>query len=412
VDFEDSPADAAFRAEARTWLKEHAEEATSPADWSRNPDHPDYAWRCREWQKTLFEGGWAAITWPVEYGGRGQSPWHQTMFNQEASRFNVSNGVLSVGLGMCGPMLIAHGTEEQKQRHLTAMVRGEAVWCQLFSEPDAGSDLAALKTSAVRDGETFVVNGQKVWSSNAQHSDWAILLARSDPEAPKHKGISYFLVDMRSPGIEVRPLVQISGHAHFNEVFLNDVHIPAANIIGEVNGGWGPVMTTLAHERTMIGGSTGGYTTEAVIDLARRSGRTGDPAVRQELARLYARTQVMRYMNLRVQTAASRGVVPGPEASVMKLYLSRHSSLTADLLMEILGPAAMLHDDDAPDAGTWQTLFLNQWRVKIGGGTDQVQANALGERVLGLPPEPRVDKNVPFNQLTTSRARESELSPR
>src|SRR5439155_7822243 len=226
MDFEDSPQDAAFRAEAAAWLKEHAEPLGKPYDWSRDGEHPDYVKRCKQWQHTLYEGGWAAITWPKEYGGRGDSGWHQTIFNQEAARYDVSTGAFAVGIGMCGPTLIVHGTEEQKQRHLGAMLRGEEVWCQLFSEPEAGSDLAGLKSRAVRDGDVFIVNGQKVWNTLAQHSDWGILLARTNPDVPKHKGITYFLVDMRTPGIDVRPLRQITGHAHFNEVFLTDVAIP------------------------------------------------------------------------------------------------------------------------------------------------------------------------------------------
>ena len=216
MNFDDSPDDARFRSEVRAWLDGHAERRRGLDDWSLNHEAPDYVTRCRTWQHTLYEGGWGAITWPVEYGGRGESAWRQAIFNQEVAGFDVSVGVFSVGIGMCGPTLITHGSEEQKHRFLGAMLRGEEVWCQLFSEPDAGSDLAGLKTRAVRDGDTFVVNGQKVWTSGAQHSDWAILLARTNPDLPKHKGITYFLVDMRTPGIEVRPLRQITGHAHFN----------------------------------------------------------------------------------------------------------------------------------------------------------------------------------------------------
>ena len=232
MNFDDTDEDARFRREVAAWLEDHAELRTGVHDWSRNTMHPDYVRRCREWQHTLYEGGWGAITWPVEYGGRGDTTWHQTIFNQEAAKYNVSAGVFSVGIGMCGPTLIAHGNEEQKQHHLGAMLRGEEVWCQLFSEPDAGSDLANLKTRARRDGDVFVVNGQKVWTSGAQHSDWAILIARTNPDAPKHKGITYFLADMRTPGIEVRPLRQITGIAHFNEVFLTDVIVP----LGERGG--------------------------------------------------------------------------------------------------------------------------------------------------------------------------------
>jgi alkylation response protein AidB-like acyl-CoA dehydrogenase len=403
MDFEDSPEDAAFRAEVRAWLQDHAKPKSGVGDWSRQSDHPDYPKRCKEWQHTLYEGGWGAITWPEAYGGRGLSGWHQSIFNQEAAAYDVSTGAFAVGIGMCGPTLIAHGTEEQKQRYLPAMIRGEEVWCQLFSEPEAGSDLAGLKTRAIRDGDEFVVNGQKVWNSGAHYSDWGILLTRTDPDAPKHKGITYFLVDMRTPGIEVRPLVQITGHAHFNEVFLTDVRIPFENVVGQINAGWGPTHTTLANERTLIGGSGHGVTTSQLKELARQCGRDKDPVIRQDIARAHTRIQLMRYMNLRVQTASSQGKAPGPEASTLKLFISQHQSLTGDLVMAIMGTSGMLAKGDAIDEGHWQNAFLGQWSSKIGGGTDQIQRNTIGERVLGLPAEPRVDKDVPFKDLAGSR---------
>ena len=400
MDFEDSPEDAEFRNEVRIWLKEHAKPRTGIDDWSRNTEAPDYITKCREWQRTLAEGGWGALTWPTEYGGRGETPWRQTIFNQEAANFDVSTGAFAVGIGMVGPTLIAHGTEEQKHRYLPKLFWGEEVWCQLFSEPEAGSDLANLKTRAERDGDEFVVNGQKVWNSYAHRSDWGILLARTNWDKPKHKGISYFLVDMKTPGIDVRPLVQITGHAHFNEVFLTDVRIPAENVLGEVDGGWAVTHTTLANERTMIGGSTHGVTTPQLIELAKRFGRDQDPVIRQKIAAAHTRSQLLKYMNYRVQTALSQGKQPGPEAATTKLFISQHLSAIGDLVMEIEGAAGMLHHQSAVDNGFWQTVFLGQWASKIGGGTDQIQRNALGERVLGLPPEPRSDKDVPFRELS------------
>jgi alkylation response protein AidB-like acyl-CoA dehydrogenase len=399
MNFDDSAEDAEFRREVSAWLEGHARVRTGVDDWSRNHEHPDYVRRCREWQCTLHEGGWGAITWPVAYGGRGESSWHQTIFNQEAARYDVSTGAFSVGIGMCGPTLIAHGTEEQKQRHLGAMLRGEVVWCQLFSEPDAGSDLAGLKTRAQRDGDEFIVNGQKVWTSGAQDSDWAILIARTSPDAPKHKGITYFLVDMRTPGIEVRPLRQITGFAHFNEVFLTDVAIPADNVVGTVDNGWAVTHTTLSNERTLIGGSGQGLTTDQVLDLARRYGGSANPLARQHIAAFYTRAQLLRFMNYRVQTALSHGRQPGPEAATTKLMVSQHMGLTGDLLMELVGTNGMLADGSAIDNGIWETAFLNQWMSRLGGGTDNIQRNSLGERVLGLPREPRTDKDVPFSAL-------------
>ena len=399
MDFEDSPEDAKFRAEVRAWLEDHAKPRTGINDWSRQSEHPDYAARCKEWQHTLYEGGWAAITWPVEYGGRGDTAWHQTIFNQEAAQFDVSTGAFAVGIGMVGPTLIAHGTEEQKQQHLGGLIRGEQVWCQLFSEPEAGSDLGGVKTRAVRDGDVFVVNGQKVWNSGAQYSDWGILVTRTNWDVPKHKGITYFLVDMKTPGIDVRPLVQITGHAHFNEVFLTDVHIPVENIVGEVDKGWGVVHTTLANERTLIGGGQAQMTVSQVVELARDLGRDTDPLIRQQIAAYHTRLQLLKYMNYRIQTAVSQGKQPGPEAATTKLFVSLHQGLTGDMVMDIMGAAGMLHHGDAPSGGSFQNVFLGQWGSRIGGGTDQIQRNALGERVLGLPSEPRPDKDLPFKDL-------------
>ncbi len=397
MDLDDTEEDAEFRRAASAWLEEHADVRTGLDDWSRNPSRPDYVRRCREWQHTLSEGGWGAITWPVEYGGRGDSAWHQAIFNQETAKYDISVGVFSVGIGMAGPTLIAHGSEEQKQRYLPPMLRGEEVWCQLFSEPDAGSDLAALKTRAERDGEAFVVNGQKVWTSGAQHSDWGILIARTNPEVPKHKGITYFLLDMHTAGIEVRPLRQITGTAHFNEVFLSDVAIPTANVVGEIDGGWAVAHTTMSYERALIGGTGHGFTIGQVSDLARRCGKSTDPLIRQHLVDFFTRLELLRYMNYRVQTALSKGRLPGPEASTTKLFVSRHMGLTGELFMELLGADAMLADGAAPDGGIWETAFLNQWMSRLGGGTDNIQRNSLGERVLGLPREPRVDKDQPFS---------------
>jgi len=404
VDFDDTPQEAAFRAEARSWLEAHAKEKSGEMKLSLHHDPSPEAdaesvRRSKEWQRTLYDGGWAGITWPVEYGGRGGTPVQQMIFDQEQARFDVSAGAFAVGIGMVGPTLIAHGTEEQKKRFLEPLLRGDEVWCQLFSEPGAGSDLAGLSTRAVRDGDQWVVNGQKVWNSGAHHSQFGILLARTDPTVSKHAGITYFLVDMSTPGIDVRPLVQITGVAHFNEVFLTDVHLPAANVVGEVNGGWGVARTTLANERTLIGGGTSGVTFSDLAALARATGRAGHPVVRQELSRSYIRSEVLRYLGLRVRTALSRGQMPGPESSVMKLGMSQHVTLNGDLAMAMEGAAGMLQGKDALADGLWQQQFLGQWAMKIGGGTDQIQRNVMGERVLGLPGEPRLDRGVAFNEL-------------
>ncbi len=313
------------------------------------------------------------------------------------ARFEVGTGALAVAVGMVGPTLIEWGTDEQKSRHLQAILSGAEVWCQLFSEPGAGSDLAGLRTRAVLDGDTWVVNGQKVWTSLAHHSDWAILLARTDPDVPKHKGITYFLVDMASPGVDIRPLRQIDGVAHFNEVFLTDVRIPASQVVGPVDGGWRVTHTTLQSERALIGGGEG-VRFEDLRALARSTGRAGDPVQRQELARAYIRFELLRFLGLRVQTSLSRGLPPGSESSVMKLGYSQHIAALCDLALSLEGAAAMLGIDGAPDGGYWQQQFLSQWAVRIGGGTDQVQRNIIGERVLGLPREPDPARTEPFRR--------------
>ncbi|HWW54404.1 MAG TPA: acyl-CoA dehydrogenase family protein [Acidimicrobiales bacterium] len=404
MDFDDTPAEAGFRAEARAWLEGHARPKTSASPLRSPFAHLDpdadaeHVRCCKDWQRTLYDGGWAGITWPKEYGGRGCTAIEAAVFSQEQARFDVAVGVFAVGIGMVGPTLIAHGSDAHKQRFLDPLLRGEDVWCQLFSEPGAGSDLAGLATRAVRDGDEWVVNGQKVWTSGAHHSDWGILLARSDVDVPKHRGITYFLVDMRTPGVDVRPLRQINGAAHFNEVFLTDVRVPAANVVGEVNGGWRVAQTTLTSERTLIGSASGlGWVD--VVGHARRMGRTTDPQTRQALAKTYSRFEVLRYLGLRVQTAISRGETPGPESSVLKLAYSRHVAANGDLVLALEGVRGTLLGADAPDAGFWQQCFLGQWSSRIGGGTDQIQRNVIGERVLGLPREPHPDKDLPFHEL-------------
>ena len=408
MNFDDSPEEAAFRAQVVAFLDAHAKrkerDGLSSSYYASVPsaaaEHA-HVEECKAWQRVKYDNGWAGITWPTQYGGRGGTAVQQGIFSQEEFKYDVAAGVFSVGIGMAGPTLIAHGTEAQKERYLAPMLRGDEIWCQLFSEPNAGSDLAGLRTSAVRDGDEWIVSGQKVWNSGAHYSDWGILLTRSDPDVPKHKGITYFVVDMHSPGVDVRPLRQITGAAHFNEVFLSDVRIPHENVLGEPNAGWGPILTTLANERTLIGGGQSQVSIDDFVALARHFGVVGDPVVRQHLALQYTYFQTIRYMGYRVQSAASRGVQPGPESSVLKLAATRRLTHAGDLAMMLSGAAGMLAADDAYLCGFWQQQFLNQWMSKLGGGTDQVQRNIVGENVLGLPSEPRVDKNVAFRAIPT-----------
>lgn len=408
MDFDDSPEEAAFRAEARAFLDERAPDVDGevrhwpPRTLDDEGGEPFEA-ASRAWQATKREHGFAGITWPVEYGGRGLSGIFDGIFAEEQARAGaLLSGLFMVAQGMVGPTIIEHGTDDQKRRFLDPILSGDHAWCQLFSEPNAGSDLAALQTRAVRDGDEWVVDGQKVWTSNGDKSDWGLLLARTDLDAPKHRGITCFLLDMSTPGIDVRPLRQATGAAEFSEVFLDGVRLPDGDRLGEAGNGWRVGLTTLLSERSSIGGASGWASPEQARDLADAFGRRDDPVIRQRIADLYMRTRIMTWLGYRSTTHLSRGEPLGPESSVMKLAMSRHLAETSDLLLELLGPVGTLDGDDAPDDAFWQGMFLYQWASRIGGGTDQVQRNVIAEHVLGLPREPRNDKDVPFRDLETA----------
>ena len=404
MDFDDTPEEAAFRAEARAWLDAHAipkghHDDFSLGLWTGAYDEPTYIERCQRWQRALFDGGWAGITWPKEYGGRGGKSIEQVIFNQEQAQFGVSSGAFMISIGMAGPTILAHGSDEQKDRFLPPMLRGDEMWCQLFSEPGAGSDLAALSTRAERDGDEWVVTGQKVWTSSPDRARWGMLLARTDGGVPKHRGISYFLLDMTTPGIDVRPLRQMTGESHFSEVFLDGVRIPAGNLLGGEGEGWRVTQTTLNSERSSIAGGMGA-TPAALITFARRfDGATADPLVRQRLADTHIRFELLRFLRYRSQTALSQGRRPGGEASVMKLAFARYMKALTEAAVDTQGAYGLLGGGDVADDGMWLRRFLHSPSLRIAGGSDQVQANIMGERVLGLPPEPRTDKDVAFRDL-------------
>jgi alkylation response protein AidB-like acyl-CoA dehydrogenase len=409
VDFEDSPALAAFRAEVREFLDAHAElRRGDERDWSRNGAATDeevaddYRRRCRAWQQTLADNGWAGLTWPTRFGGRGGTPAEQVVFNQELARYDATSGFITAAQALVGPTLMQHGTPEQQERYLEPLLRGDEWWCQLFSEPGAGSDLSALATRAVRDADDWVVNGQKVWTSNAQYADFGILVARTDPDVPKHDGLTFFIVDMRSPGIEIRPLVQAQGVAHFNEVFLSDVRIPATNVVGEVGEGWKVTRTTLRSESSMISGAGQATPFTAVLALAEQRGRADDPVVRQGLATVYSNELIQKWMGWRTQTAVMTGRYDlALHGSLLKNFFTRSFAAKVDLALDIEGAEGMLAED-AEGGGFWQYQFLNQFASKIGGGTEEVHRNNLGEQALGLPREPSVDRDVPWNQTRRS----------
>ena len=375
----------------------------SPDDFSVGSfgdlDEDDYVERARAWQRTLHDGGWAALSWPRSAGGQGRPPIFQSIFNQEQAEFGVTTGPFVIALGMVGPTLLRHGTPEQQARFLPPMLRGDELWCQLFSEPGAGSDLSSLSTRAVRDGDEFVVTGQKVWTSAVSRAAWGILLARTDADVPKRAGITYFLLDMTSPGIEPRPLRQMTGDAHFAEVFLDEVRIPVTDVVGEIGGGWTVAKTTLTAERGAIAGGSTGVDAAALIDLARRQCRTQDPHVRDLLARAHVRQEVLRFLRYRTLTALSQGTRPGPEASIMKLAYAEHLSALTAAALAVQGPLATLAGDLLPARGMWSKRFLHSPSLHIAGGSDEIQRNIVGEQVLGLPPEPSADRGVPFRDL-------------
>jgi alkylation response protein AidB-like acyl-CoA dehydrogenase len=387
--------DERFRAVAAAWLAEHAPAARARIDAAANDrEHFDAG---RAWQRELFDGGWAGITWPAEYGGRAGSPGQATIFAEEQSREVVGAGFVASTIGMVGPVLLRHGTDAQRERYLRPLLRADEAWCQLFSEPSAGSDLANLATRAERHGDAFVVNGQKVWTSNAHLCDFAMLLVRTNPDAPKHRGITFLLLDLRTPGIEVRPLRQITGAAHFNEVFLTDVRVPLENVVGEIDGGWTPARAVLAHEASVIGGGSAAATgCAALVALAREVDRAREPAIRQRLALAFTREQILQYMKQRVQQSVRDSGRPDIDGSVMKILWSEARAERAELGVALLGAAGAL-------SGDWPTLLLERFTGTIGGGTNEVHRTMIGERVLGLPAEVRVDRNVSYRELAATR---------
>ena len=390
MDFAYSADDERFRGTLRAWLA-----ANLPARPERVPHDEaslaeEFAF-LRDWQRRLHDAGYVGLLWPAEYGGRGAPPVQQAILNEELARVRAPQLINRVGINNTGPTLIAHGTEAQKRRLLPTILSGEEIWCQLFSEPNAGSDLAAVRARAERRGDGFVVTGQKVWTSYAQFSKWAILLARTDPTLPKHRGLTYFILDMERPGITIRPLKQITGSTEFSEVFLEAVEIPADHVVGAVNQGWEIAMTTLAHER-----GTGFAFKEQVLqqialadvrDLARARGYARDPRLRQEVARAAIDVEVMLLLNCRTLTRLERGLEPGPESSLVKLFWAGLTQRLHQLATEVEGPHAQLvaGSAHAVDGGRWQQAYLWSRVGAIAGGTSEVQANIIAQRLLGLP---------------------------
>ena len=379
----------AFRHEVRTWLEANVPTTPMPSDPAVAFQH------MRGWQRQMYDAGWAGIHWPKEYGGRGATLLEQAVLSQELARAQAPPMANTLGLMIVGPTLIVHGTEAQRKRYIPRILSAEEIWCQGFSEPNSGSDLASLQTRAVEDGDDFVVNGQKIWTSMAHFADMCILLVRTDAQAPKHRGISYLLVDMHSPGITVKPLRQITGGAEFNEVFFDHVRVPKTQLVGRLNEGWRIAMTTLTYERGSASFGTQVHVKRALDDIiavarqVRRNGHplTADPIMRQKLAEAYIRVELMRLNNYRTITRQLRGKPPGPEASLDKLYWSETHQWLQEIGQEILGPHAQLSPASPyyPTPVNLQYSFLFSRAETIFSGTSEIQKSIIGERVLGLP---------------------------
>ena len=403
MDFNDTAVEAKFREDVRTWLS-----ANIPT-----PDELkglDYISKAKLWQKRKYDAGWACIRWPKEHGGRDASAIDQVIWNQEESNFDTPDSVFGIGHGMCAPTMMAWATDEQNKKYIPKLASGEEVWCQLFSEPAGGSDLAALRTRAEKDGDDWVINGQKIWTSGAHYSDYGVLVLRTDPTAPKHQGLTYFFIDMKSEGIEVKPIKQISGGANFNEVYFTDVRVSDAQRLGAVGQGWQVALTTLMNERASIGGGGGGVNFDSVFDLATRVNIDDAPAikdknVRAQLATWYAQESGLKFNGYRSMTALSRGEIPGPENSIGKLVGAPKQQDMASFALDLLESGGAIWDPELSDAaGMFQATYMASPGLRIAGGTDEIMANIIAERVLGLPQDIRVDKGIPFNEVPTSNS--------
>jgi len=400
MDFNDTPEEARFREEASSWLAENA--PTDDAFRALSPLE-----QAKVWQKRKYDAGWACIGWAPDFGGRGASAIEEVIWRQEESQYDLPANFFLIGQGMIGPTLMAWASDEDKARFLPQLASGKEVWCQLFSEPAGGSDLAALRTRAERDGDDWVINGQKIWTSGAHYSDYGVIVVRTDPTVPKHKGLSYFYIDMKAPGVEIKPIKQLTGDSDFNEVYFTDVRVSDSQRLGEVGQGWQVSLTTLMNERAAIGGSFGQMDVSLAMSVAAEveiDGRPAleDAAVRARIADWYVQEAGLKYTGYRSLTALSRGALPGPENSIGKLVGAPKMQAMSSYLMDLLGASGAIADEAlAAKAGIIQRAYMGAPGLRIAGGTDEIMANIIAERVLGLPQEPRLDKGIPFNEVPT-----------
>ena len=400
MDFNDTPEEARFREEASSWLAENA--PTDDAFRALSPLE-----QAKVWQKRKYDAGWACIGWAPDFGGRGASAIEEVIWRQEESQYDLPANFFLIGQGMIGPTLMAWASDEDKARFLPQLASGEEVWCQLFSEPAGGSDLAALRTRAEPDGDDWVINGQKIWTSGAHYSDYGVIVVRTDPTVPKHKGLSYFYIDMKAPGVEIKPIKQLTGDSDFNEVYFTDVRVSDSQRLGEVGQGWQVSLTTLMNERAAIGGSFGQMDVSLAMSVAAEveiDGRPAleDAAVRARIADWYVQEAGLKYTGYRSLTALSRGALPGPENSIGKLVGAPKMQAMSSYLMDLLGASGAIADEAlAAKAGIIQRAYMGAPGLRIAGGSDEIMANIIAERVLGLPQEPRLDKGIPFNEVPT-----------
>ncbi len=413
MDFNDTPEEAAFRAKVRAWLAANAtrrkEGEASSSILSMEGADAELIARSKAWQKKKAAEGYAAISWPKEYGGMGGTPMQNVIYSQEEAQFDVSSDLFILGLGLAMPTLMVLGSPAQKQRFIKPALYGEEIWCQLFSEPGAGSDLAGVRTRAEKDGDHWVVNGQKIWTTLGHIADWGILVARTDPSKPKHKGLSFFLLDMKTPGITVKQIKQISGASSFNEIFFENVRIPDAMRVGNEGDGWKAALTVLMNERVVVGNLSAGNGVGEFLALARATQLGDGPAlrngaVREKIADWYVQSEGLKYIHYRTLTAISKGVTPGAENAIAKAVGAVYGQDLPHFAMELMDAGGIIRDPElSPQEAGFQEAWITSPALRIGGGTDEILRNIIAEQVLGLPGDIRVDKDIPFNQSPGGR---------
>ena len=409
MDFADTPTEAEFRAEVRAWLTANAERREPGMVFKSKYGSDDLVDQAKVWQAKKHEAGFSGITMPKKFGGRGGSAMEQVIYNQEEAEFVAPRGVYEIGLGMCIPTMLTYATDAQKSRYAPPALKGEEVWCQLFSEPSAGSDVAGLRTRSTRDGDDWVINGQKIWTSGAHFCDYGIIVTRSDPNAPKHKGLTFFFLDMKSPGIEIKRIKQISGTSNFNEVFFTDVRVPDSQRLGKVGEGWRVSITTLMNERLAVG-QVPAPDFEEIFQLSKILELEDGPAinnaqVRGNLAKWYVEMQGLKLTKFRTISALSQGETPGPESSITKVVSASKRQEIAMFGVDMMESGGVIIDDAMqPMQGMFQEAALSSAGSRIAGGTDEILRNIIAERVLGLPQDIRVDKEVAFSDVPTGES--------